>query len=71
MQFREHAVLCASLVGMTDEEALQLIPGDRVAFGDEGVQTRIVTRVERQRDGTVMVYATGDLVQAATAKDVH
>ena len=56
---------------MTNEEALQLIPGDRVAFGDEGIQARIVTKVERRRDGTVIVYVKGDLVQAAEAKDVH
>jgi hypothetical protein len=56
---------------MTNEEALQLVPGDRVAFGDEGIQTRIVTKVERRPNGTVIVHATGDLVQAAEAKDVH
>lgn len=56
---------------MSNEEALGLVPGDCVAFGDEGVQTRIVTRVEQLRDGTVIVHAKGDLVQAAEAKDVH
>lgn len=56
---------------MTNEEALKLVPGDRVAFGDEGVQTRIVTKVERLPDGTVIVYAPGDLGQAAEAKNVH
>ena len=56
---------------MTNEEALQLVPGDRVAFGDEGIQNRIVTKVEKRRDGTVVVYATGDLVQTAEAKDVY
>jgi hypothetical protein len=58
-------------VFMTNEEALQLVPVDRVAFGDEGIQARIVTKVEKRRDGTVIVYATGDLVQAAEAKDVY
>jgi len=56
---------------MTNEEAMQLVSGDRVAFGEEGIQMRIVTKVERSRDGTVIVHATGDLVQAAEAKDVH
>ena len=56
---------------MTNEDALQLIPGDRVAFGNEGIQTRIVTKVERRRNGTVIVHAEGDLAQAAEAKDVH
>ena len=56
---------------MTNEEALQLVPGDRVAFGDEGVQTRIVTKVERRPDGSVVVHATGDLFQAAEPNDVH
>lgn len=56
---------------MTNEEASRLVPGDRVAFGDEGIRTRTVTKVERRRDGTVIVHATGDLVQSAEAKDVH
>ena len=56
---------------MTDEEALQLVPGDRVAFGDEGTQARIVTQVEKLSNGSVIVHASGDLVQAAEAKDVH
>ena len=56
---------------MTNEEALQLVPGDRVAFGDEGIQARIVKKVEKRRDGTVIVYADGDSVQAAEAKDVN
>jgi hypothetical protein len=56
---------------MTNEEALQLVAGDRVAFGDEGIQARIVKKVERKPDGTVIVYADGDLVQAAEAQDVH
>jgi hypothetical protein len=29
---------------MTSEEALKLVPGDRVALGDEGIPTRIVTK---------------------------
>ena len=56
---------------MTNEEALQLVPGDRVAFHEEGVAMRIVRKVERRRAGTVVVYASGDLVQSAEAKDVH
>lgn len=57
---------------MTNEEALRLVPFvDRVAFGEEGVQDRLVTKVEQLRDGTVLVYADGDLVQVAEAKDVH
>jgi len=56
---------------MTNEDALQLAPGDRVAFYDEGIQTRIVTKVEKLSNGTVIVHAAGDLVQAAEAKDVH
>lgn len=39
---------------MTNEKALQLVPGDRVAFGDEGVQTRIVTKVEKLPRGAVI-----------------
>jgi len=58
-------------VFMTNEDALQLAPGDRVAFCDEGIQTRIVTKVEKLSNGTVIVHAAGDLVQAAEAKDVH
>jgi hypothetical protein len=56
---------------MTNEDALKLVPGDLVAFGDEGIQSRKVTRVARLPNGTVIVYAEGDLVQAAEAKDVH
>lgn len=56
---------------MTNEEALRLVPGDRVAFGDEGIQARIVKKVERRPNGTVIVYADGDLAQAAEAKDVY
>ena len=56
---------------MTNEDALQLVRGDRVAFHDEGIQARIVTKVEKLPNGTVIVYAPGDLVQAAEAKDVH
>jgi hypothetical protein len=56
---------------MTNEDALLLVPGDLVAFGDEGIQARVVTKVEKRPNGTVIVYATGDLVQAAEAKDVN
>ena len=56
---------------MTNEEAMQLVPGDRVAFHEEGIPTRIVRKVERRRDGTVIVHAPGDLVQSAEAKDVN
>jgi len=56
---------------MTNEEALQLVRGDRVAFHDEGIPTRVVTKVEKLPDGKVIIHAPGDLVQAALAEDVH
>jgi len=56
---------------MTNEEALRLVPGELVAFRDEGIPTRVVIKVETRANGTVIVHAKGDLEQAAEAKDVH
>jgi hypothetical protein len=59
------------MVCMSNEDALRLVPGDRVAFGDEGIQLRRVTKVVRQPNGTVLVYTTGgDIPHVAEAKDV-
>jgi len=48
-----------------------LVPDDKVAFGDEGIQLRRVTRVVKQPNGVVLVYTTGrDMPHVAEAKDV-
>lgn len=54
---------------MSNEDAGQLAPGDFVAYRDETLQNRCVTKVEKLRDGTVIVYMTGD-IPSAEAKDV-
>jgi hypothetical protein len=59
------------MVGMSNEEALQLVPDDKVAFGDENIQLRRVTKVVKQPNGTVLVYTTGGgMPHVAEAKDV-
>jgi hypothetical protein len=56
---------------MSNDEALQLAPGDKVAFGDENIQLRRVIKVVKQPNGVVLVYtAGGDMPHVAEAKDV-
>jgi hypothetical protein len=56
---------------MSNEDELGLVHGDKVAFGEEGIQLRRVTKVVKQSSGAVLVYTTGgDMPHVAEAKDV-